>query len=1430
MSRSSLSGRSHLLVFVAAVTLLALVFGLQPAGSVAARAPGTEQESRGALAGDTGKLIAKYTTADSDTYELPDGHMLTRVFSQPDTGGGALQALAPDGALSSPASEAAPAATPALATQGSGSAANELSCTIDKSTPTTSECDAATFRAGYEPTTQERPVHGLLQFALPDLDNDVTVLNAKLELYETASTTTNEVALSAAPVLTPWSAGVTWDTTNGSTAWETPGGDYVLGNNADTALAEAGTAKGWHYWYPTEVLQKWLNGTGAPREEGQPNFGLLVGEEIEGSINNIVSFAGNGHTDAPALTFEWIQRGIGSAANYTMLPVPVSASTSLEVNAASGNLMAKSSDLTIASRGTPFDVARIFNSLAPEQFGYGAGWSDVNTPHIEVNSNGSLRYVSSSGNTFVFDREGLSEGKPAGLRPPPQLQSGSEEAVMCESSGGNPDVCPSKLPKSATYDLWYLKTEEQILFKGTSGTIYPLAVEYIGNELETPTYTTGKVLPTSWTDSAKEAITYTESATLGYTAVAYEAKKESVTYTEKADAAKVDKLVEVTNATKEKTTYTYGTGAEEGLLTKIEEPGGVLVNISYDSEKQVAKIVTASTAEHPTGSTTTYTYYELGKAPSPCTATQKATVVTETEGSEEPTTIYCANVLDEVENVSRVSTTGQTGWYALEDEADSETETASVNLSSGNLLVKAEDVTPEAADQYLSLDRFYNSQSMPAGSTLGPRWRWGTGPSVYLVNEGDIVVLHGPSGYTVALKPTSESTYSAPEEFEGTLTKNANGTYTLANEDNPTYQFNAAGVLTSETTEEGNTFTVNDTTLSGKSVLHSLAPASGKALEVTYNGTPLVTQTTDPAGRIRKYEYNGSGQLATYTTPSGTKTEYEYSNGYLSKIKTPEATETITTVSGKVSEVSVTRAGETGTSGEKFSYQGPTAPTCNPASDVEETVVTHLPGEEKQSFCFNARGENTTPLSESDQEEIEGEGEQPEISEAACKEEHPGTYCGEEEVPPESNEEGEEDASLATAKPAGEPVLVPGKELEASHYGIADNNRVTPREGHPGFDIFTNPYFQALHVVTVRRTIEWNLVYEAERAPIPNESEETKQRQQYAKGLLKDLEEWITEVDALPGGVPVITFEHCHEPGYWVNPEPEAKDALVHCDEPAGPLAYKVAIEKFLSHKLKNSKEEETGPEIGHAVHRYTAWDEPDNKGLVPGSSEHVEPTYNKPKLAGEYWFELDELCRVDKYGCQVAAGDFLDADLPDVWHEKTTKHQPNPYYAWMKEYLNGMHYPRHANRWAWHAYEDGEESQTKFKGTPKKWWWRFKYFAKVVMKYDPNANIWLLEQGAVFTEPGRKLIPQKDEGLADDILSAFVKDGKHQLTLVDRQIKEFYYYEMRVEDKEHFETFDSGLLEEKPEHEGEETYNGRPPSTPRHIYSIYKAKTPKTG
>jgi hypothetical protein len=69
-----------------------------------------------------------------------------------------------------------------------------------------------------------------------------------------------------------------------------------------------------------------------------------------------------------------------------------------------------------------------------------------------------------------------------------------------------------------------------------------------------------------------------------------------------------------------------------------------------------------------------------------------------------------------------------------------------------------------------------------------------------------------------------------------------------------------------------------------------------------------------------------------------------------------------------------------------------------------------------------------------------------------------------------------------------------------------------------------------------------------------------------------------------------------------------------------------------------------------------TAWDEPNNEGTVPGEpTEHVEPTWNQPGLAGEYWHELDTMCEAKGFDCKVGAGDFLDGYMENALHPLAT-------------------------------------------------------------------------------------------------------------------------------------------------------------------------------
>lgn len=717
---------------------------------------------------------------------------------------------------------------------------------------------------------------------------------------------------------------------------------------------------------------------------------------------------------------------------------------------------------------------------------------------------------------------------------------------------------------------------------------------------------------------------------------------------------------------------------------------------------------------------------------------------------------------------------GQSGWYSVQEESGGEPVTASVNVAGGNLAVESEDLPNETATANLRLDRYYNSQSTSIGGPLSPHWAWDAGPDLYLIDRDESVVLHGPSGYVVTLQ-RSGSTYTAPEEFEGTLTKNTNGTYTLAEMSGITIQFNTTGAMTSYSNAEGKSFTVNDTTLSGQSVLHSLAPATGKALEVTYSGTH-VTTTTDPAGHIRHYEYNAQNELSIYTDPAGHKTEYGYETaGPLNKITTSNGTiETITTTAGKVTEVTITPKGEAAYK-DKFEYVTPTGPTCSTTVDTGETIVTHPPESgTPEIYCWEALGQVTAysgPPSEAEEDPTEETGkEQPELPANTCytNPNFPEGYCGQEDPLPE-NEEGAE--GLFTP-------LVSIPDLGPTHYGIADNNTVSP------FDIFTNPQFTALHVVNVRRTFPWNAVWEAKHSTIPKNKE-------VAEAEVTDFKTWVKDVKALGSntGQPTVSFNYCAQGGEWVDPLEPAKHEP--CTKAPTEPEYAAAVKEFL--------ETETLKEVKY----FSAWNEPNNNKIAG------EP---KGIVAGEYWRALDTLCAPKAHNCLVAAGEFVDSAMTDANDEESAG---GKYFA---EYFKGMGHPPTAYRWAWHAYSDGEATYA-LRGTPSKWWKRFKNFRNAVDRVTKNTHkpdIWLTEQGAIYSAFDKKDVPAKNSHVATEIMHAYVEDGTNQLTRQSKQITRFFYYQVRGTPLG-IGNWDSGLL--------------YPTGTarPRPMYWIYKAKTPKS-
>jgi hypothetical protein len=102
----------------------------------------------------------------------------------------------------------------------------------------------------------------------------------------------------------------------------TAGGDFSTGTDA-VINPSVGASKGWAYWYPEQTVQEWYNGPKA--SEGASNFGLILKDVTEGTVNNDLTFEmPEWGEDRPAITFYWAPRGIGNQPQFTTIPLATS--------------------------------------------------------------------------------------------------------------------------------------------------------------------------------------------------------------------------------------------------------------------------------------------------------------------------------------------------------------------------------------------------------------------------------------------------------------------------------------------------------------------------------------------------------------------------------------------------------------------------------------------------------------------------------------------------------------------------------------------------------------------------------------------------------------------------------------------------------------------------------------------------------------------------------------------------------------------------------------------------------------------------------------------------------------------------------------------------------------------------------------------------
>jgi RHS repeat-associated protein len=721
-------------------------------------------------------------------------------------------------------------------------------CTIESDALKTSACTGETFQAGYQSETPAHEHHGLLQFSLSSLPSDVNVLNARLGLYLQSKSTSNAKAVGVYRVEKPWTTGATWESYDGTHAWSMAGGDYANpSENSDASInPSVGTATGWQYWYPTKMVQEWANGPNSPayKEEaketlsGAVNDGLIVKDEVDNTISNVLTFASiHASTHQPFLEVAYEQRGIGREPQFTMLDNKITDKISDSVNVGSGDLLVENQDLQIKGRRIDYSSERSFNSLDPDIHDYGR-WSDSNFRETGEFADGSVVFVDASEAHYIF----LKKADGTYITPP------GIKATFC-TAGHAP--CPTTLPSGVGSRIVFNESQSYIDFT-TFGWSYYQSDRHERKNLLTAGFTEGVDGITSWTDTQGRKIKYTLNPASFYTELKDVSGERTLKYGYEGTGSAAQ-LSSYTDAAGNTTKYAY----ESGNLSKITTPKGNVTRFYYDSQHRITIINPTTNAGHTEGPAKRFTYYKLASAPKPCEAKQKATLMTdelglseEEEGKKakrnaekeeaektqkEPEahqTLYCVNVLDQVEKTIRV-TQGKSG-EPIKIETKGTFDPFGNQISSTAAARETGGATGVSSLVYGT-----------GGQNLGCDVEGTTGEPKSKCPEEE-AMSHGYSTEAKYGEPEGGFKYQATKEFSARR-KETTLCYWGAPAPCGSGTSGAVGELKQQT-----------------------LPLTGEpSLKYEYNPDGTIKSSTDADGHTTTYEYDASGNLKTIVPPTG---------------------------------------------------------------------------------------------------------------------------------------------------------------------------------------------------------------------------------------------------------------------------------------------------------------------------------------------------------------------------------------------------------------------------------------------------------------------------------------------------------------------------------------------------------------------------------
>ena len=590
------------------------------AGSRHARTP-TLAGGEGPTVPPGARAVPSLWTATSRTYSRPLGPFMTIIYPHVVNERSANGSWRPLARRSRTAAKSSGVKTYDLV--GTEKASD---CALASNSPTTSLCSLSTDTVGYDGTNTDNT---LLKFPLTALPGDSRVLNAQLGMYLTSASTSNAVSVSAYAVAKerPWTSSATWDTYDGTHAWTAPGGDFSSTNAV--ANPSVTTPVGWKYWYPTQIVQEWV-------DETLPNDGFLLADTTQKQTTDLLTFdSSKASADQPFLTISWVHRGQDQEPRYTMQPFRLTDRSLMKVNLASGNLFVTSSDLTVKGTDMPFIAEHSWDSIGNESHTinpwtpYTIGGEDFEDGSI------TLRLPNYEWMPFIKQPNGT-------FATPPGINATlcTIDEKTCKRNAGDPESAIYALKFNTSGEgPWYQAGNNLTL--GETGGLLSIADRY-GNKL------------VYHYCCSENGFTDTQGRKFKRKTEELGGKTLTTGWLEETDGREVkygyngsDLLSSYTDALGHETKYAYD---EEDELKEITDPKGNVTKLNYDTERRITKITLPEVGgKHPV--------WEYGYFPATdtehgheCTelSTNKAvhkTVVTDPNSHQ---STFCSNVEDEV--------------------------------------------------------------------------------------------------------------------------------------------------------------------------------------------------------------------------------------------------------------------------------------------------------------------------------------------------------------------------------------------------------------------------------------------------------------------------------------------------------------------------------------------------------------------------------------------------------------------------------------------------------------------------------------------------------------------------------------------------------------------------------------------------------------